>query len=265
VDLFAVGTDKQMYHRYLDSKGVWQPKEFEPLSGSFSGLAPAVACFDASHGLGATVHVYAIGNDKQMYHKFLDSNGVWHPHKTADWDALGGVYNSAPAAVGVNNVVLRYFGVGTKNDMYQGSYGGSYNSIGGKFSTFPAAIAGGNCDASVRLLCNIYVFATGADNKVHYSSIPMEGTGAFSAWKSLGGPCSSAPAAGTTWSLADGSDTTIHIVALSLSPSGPPYNEVLHKSFSQSGATIVWQPSETGWESLGGAGSEFGATGFEIF
>jgi hypothetical protein len=46
-----------------------------------------------------------------------------------------------------------------------------------------------------------------------------------------------------------GSDAEIHIVVLS---AASPVGECLHKSFGQSGGAVVWHPSKTGWDSLGG-------------
>jgi hypothetical protein len=76
VDVFAVGTDNQRYHRYLDKKGDWQPSTWEALGGIFIG-PPAVSGLNVGDyplNYGGTVNVLAIGADNQMYHKLLDGS-----------------------------------------------------------------------------------------------------------------------------------------------------------------------------------------------
>jgi hypothetical protein len=262
LDVFAVrqaglNTPLLVYHRYLDGKGVWQQSDWESLGSpaeqtpGFMGVRPAVV---AQSVWQRTVYVFAVGQDNKMYRESWNGE-AWQPAKTAPWDSLGGTYMGPAAAVSTNDADLVYFAVGTDNEMQQVSDGSIYEtgSLGGKFASLPAAFFGGYCDGPPpKLLCNFFVLGLDTDNEVRCIGAMLDGdefpTTPWKAWQRLG-KGESAPAGATTWS-GDGSDTTIHIVVLGQAD-GTGLS-VLHKSFSQApGAIGVWDPSETGWHSLG--------------
>jgi hypothetical protein len=85
VDVFALGTDNQVYHRSKSLFGPWQPA-WEALGGVFTS-APATDWVSLADNDSA-VHVVAIGTDNAIYHKYFDGT-TWHPSKTG-WESLGG-------------------------------------------------------------------------------------------------------------------------------------------------------------------------------
>ena len=87
LDIFALGTDDQMYHKAWN--GAWFPSAtgWEALGGKFDS-APAVAAWGANR-----LDIFALGTDDQMYHKAW--NGAWFPSATG-WEALGGKFDPAP-------------------------------------------------------------------------------------------------------------------------------------------------------------------------
>jgi len=104
---------------------------------------------------------------------------------------LGGNFISSPAAVALSNSIM-VFGVQTDRAMYSsttnrttlGDVYGSWTSLGGIFTSAPAAVAGG--------LGQVDVFARDANFQLAHSS--WNGT-AWSDWENLGGSLASAPVA----------------------------------------------------------------------
>ncbi len=90
LDIFGIGFDNQMYHKWFDG-GEWGPShtDWDPLGGVFDS-APAVVSWGSGR-----LDIFGIGFDNQMYHKWFDG-GEWGPSHT-DWDPLGGVFSSPPA------------------------------------------------------------------------------------------------------------------------------------------------------------------------
>jgi hypothetical protein len=67
------------------------------------------------------------GADNQMYHN-------WYEAGWGGWEALGGVFISAPTAVSWGKGRLDLFGLGTDNQMYHNWYEGGWESLGGSFA-----------------------------------------------------------------------------------------------------------------------------------
>ena len=86
LDIFGLGTDYQMYHKYWDGSK-WGPSAtgWEPLGGVFSS-PPAVAAWSANR-----LDIFGLGTDRQMYHKYWDGS-KWGPSATG-WEPLGGVFS----------------------------------------------------------------------------------------------------------------------------------------------------------------------------
>jgi hypothetical protein len=89
LDIFGIGTDNAMYHKYWSDAG-WQPARFEPLGGSFNST-PAAVCWGADR-----IDVFCLGADNSMFHKALTATGVGATGATgANWEALGGIFDPA--------------------------------------------------------------------------------------------------------------------------------------------------------------------------
>jgi len=91
VDVFALGTDNQMYHKSKYYWGGWDA-DWQGLGGTFTS-APACGAvgFPTSNvSTVSEVHVVALGTDNQMYHKYFDG-ATWHP-SLSGWEGLGGTF-----------------------------------------------------------------------------------------------------------------------------------------------------------------------------
>ncbi len=104
LDIFGIGTDNQMYHKWWDGK--WGPSQtdWDPLGGVFSS-PPAVASWGSGR-----LDIFGIGFDNQMYHKWRDGT-EWGPSHT-DWDPLGGSFISPPAVASWGSGRLDIFELG---------------------------------------------------------------------------------------------------------------------------------------------------------
>ena len=90
MDLFYVGNDNAVYHKYFDS-GAWGPSitNWESLGGSVRSIYSPITAVSWGPG---RLDLFYVGNDNAVYHKYFDS-GAWGPSMT-DWEALGGEANS---------------------------------------------------------------------------------------------------------------------------------------------------------------------------
>ncbi len=85
IDVFARGSDLQLYHRWWSSGIGWSA--WEALGGGLSS-APAVASCSPGH-----LDVYVRGTDNALWHRSLNG-AAW-----SVWSSLGGAWTSSPAAV----------------------------------------------------------------------------------------------------------------------------------------------------------------------
>src|SRR5262249_15548925 len=128
LDIFALGTDNQMYHKNSHfalslpgpGPGPWYPSQTawdEPLGGVFNSQ-PAVV----SRGVGS-LDMFALGTDNPLYNKAGDGESP----SQASWEALGGVFNSQPAAVARGSNRVDIFALGTDNQMYHKAWDGAWH------------------------------------------------------------------------------------------------------------------------------------------
>jgi hypothetical protein len=116
------------------------PPPFEYTGASWAGT-PVVSW--ASNRL----DIFGLGVDNDMFHKWWDGSN-WGPSQT-DWQSLGGIFNSPPAAVSWAPNRLDIFGLGVNNDMFHKWWDGSnwgpsqtdWEWLGGTFNSPPAAVS----------------------------------------------------------------------------------------------------------------------------
>jgi len=166
---------------------------------------------------------FGLGTDNAVYHKAWTGTG-WQ----ADWESLGGTFNSAPTAIAWGANRLDVFGLGTDNAMYHKAWTGAawqadWENLGGTFASAPAAVAWG--------ANRLDIFGLGTDNAMYHKA--WTGAAWQVDWENLGGTFNSAPAA-VAWG-----ENRLDIFGLGTD------NAMYHKAWT--GA--AWQVD---WENLGG-------------
>jgi hypothetical protein len=177
LDIFALGLDKQMFHKFFDR--VWGPSPtgWEALGGGFTSR-PAVVSWAPGR-----LDIFALGLDDQMFHKFFD-NG-WGPSPTG-WEPLGGRFNSPPVAVSWAPGRLDIFALGLDNQMFHKffdkGWGPSlteWEPLGGRFNSAPAAVSW----APDRL----DIFALGLDDQMFHKFFDKGWGPSLTEWEAIGG------------------------------------------------------------------------------
>merc|ERR1711939_691882 len=121
LDLFGLGTDNQVYHKFWDAKdgSVWRPsaRGWEALGGTFTDSPTAVSWGPSR------LDLFGLGTDNQVYHKSWDAKDgrVWRP-SIQNWETLGGTFTDSPTAVSWGPSRLDLFGLGTDNQVYHKSW-----------------------------------------------------------------------------------------------------------------------------------------------
>lgn len=84
LDIFGLGTDNGMYHKYWTPGSGWGPSQtgWENLGGVFNS-APEIVAWSTNR-----LDIFGLGTDNQMYHKAWTGSS-W----TSGWKGLGGVFN----------------------------------------------------------------------------------------------------------------------------------------------------------------------------
>jgi hypothetical protein len=113
-----------------------------------------------------------------MYHKWF--NGLdWGPR---DWEPLGGVFTSPPAAVSWGLNRLDIFGLGQDHSIFHKSWDGSnwgpWEPLGGVFTSLPAAVSWGPN--------RLDIFGLGQDHGMYHKWWDGSTWGP-SGWEPLGG------------------------------------------------------------------------------
>ena len=176
LDVFAVGSDAQMYHRWFDG-GQWNG--WEAQKGVFQS-SPASVSWGADR-----LDVFGRGADGALWHEWWDG-ARWN-----GWEPLGGALGSGPdvASWGLNR--LDVFVRGTDGQLWHKWWDGAawspWESLGGVLTSDPTAVSWG-----ANLLD---VFVRGADNQLWHRW--FDG-GAWGAWEPLGGQLTSGPDA-SSW------------------------------------------------------------------
>jgi repeat uncharacterized protein DUF346 len=172
LDVFGVGPDSALYHRWWD--GSWHA--WELLGGKLTS-GPAAVSWGPNR-----IDVVARGGDNAVWHKWFD--GAWH-----NWESLGGQASSPPAIASWAPGRLDVFVAGTDKRLYHKYFDGGWHdwlSLGGSLTSGPAAVSWGPN--------RIDVVARGGDNAVWH----IWWDSGWHAWESLGGEISYRPGA-SSW------------------------------------------------------------------
>ncbi|HEY5183716.1 MAG TPA: hypothetical protein VIM19_02160 [Actinomycetes bacterium] len=175
LDVFTIGTDSALWHRWWDgsSWGGW-----ESLGGLLESEPVAVSWAPNR------IDVFALGTDHALWHRWWDGSS-W-----GGWESLGGILMGTPAAVAWDTDRLDIFGVGTDRALWHrwwdGSSWGGWESLGGILRSAPT-VASWNRN-------RLDVFATGTDSACWHRW--WDGS-SWGGWESLGGICG--PITATSW------------------------------------------------------------------
>jgi hypothetical protein len=207
-----------------------------------------------------TVNLFARSYDLSLIYKSF--NNTW-----SNWQSLGGILSSAPAATSSANGKLNVFVRGSDNALwYKTSTNGvwsDWQSLGGALSSAPAVASWGGD--------RLDVFVRGTDNALWH----LYFDGSWSAWESLGGVLSSSPSVASwgngrldvfaratdnaLWHLYfDGSWSAWESLGgvLSSSPSVASWGNGRLDVFARGTDNALWHlyfdGSWSAWESLGG-------------
>jgi peroxiredoxin len=165
LDVFMVGTDHALWHKWYQSGLGWSA--WESLGGSLTSSPAAVSW---SNG---RIDVFARGSDGTLQHKWF--SGGW-----SGWESLGGQLASGtgPAVSSWAPGRLDIFTTGTdgalKHLWFSGGWS-NWESLGGSLTSSPAAVSWG--------AGRIDVFARGSDGIVNHKWFSAGWYG----WESLGG------------------------------------------------------------------------------
>jgi hypothetical protein len=178
-----VVADLQTYYPPTTSTGGWSNGGWGALSSLGGilapGTGPAVCAQDAN-----SLDVFVVGTDYALWHRHYQSASGW-----GNWESLGGILTSSPAAASPASGKIDVFVRGTDSGLWQLEYSNngwhSWTSLGGIMypGTGPAASSWGSG--------RLDVFVVGTDLGLWHQGY----NGAWSGWESLGGILTSSPAA----------------------------------------------------------------------
>lgn len=172
IDVFARGTDAQLWHRWFG--GTWS--RWEPLGGTLTS-APTVA----SWGPGR-LDVFARGSANQLIHRYYENR--W-----SAWETLGGTLDSAPSAsswgAGRLDVFARASSGALAHIPFALPWGawGRWETLGGVLNGAPGAVSW--------YANRIDVFVRGTNDHLYQRTF----AGAWAYWADLGGTITAPPAA----------------------------------------------------------------------
>ncbi|MFI6638247.1 Dot/Icm T4SS effector Zinc-dependent metalloprotease LegP [Streptomyces sp. NPDC050504] len=229
LDLFGIGTDSALHHKWW--QGAWGPgvTQWESLGGTCLSRPTALAW---SHD---RLDVFVTGTDSALFHKWWDGN-AWGPG-VKDWESLGGICTSDPEAVSWGPDRLDLFVTGTNSAMFHKWWDGKawgpslkgWESLGGICLGRPVAVSWG--------ANRIDLFTVGTDSALYHKWWDGNAWGpSVQVWESLGGICTGQPVA-VSWGqnrldlFVVGTDSALY-----------------HKWWDGN----AWGPGLKQWESLGG-------------
>lgn len=127
LEIFAVGSDNELYHRWQDRPNAGWSGSWESLGGKWPDNSDPVVVNNSDGRL----EVFMVGNDRSLYHRWQESpGGRW----SSNWESLGGKWRGGDkkeVVVVINSDGrLEVFMVGTNKELYhrwQESPGGRWH------------------------------------------------------------------------------------------------------------------------------------------
>ncbi len=231
LDVFVLGTDRALYHKWWDGSG-WGPSvtDYEYMGGVCTSI-PQVVAWEPNR-----LDVFVTGTDSALYHKWWDGSG-WGPSVT-NYEYMGGVCVGEPRVVSWGPNRLDVFVLGTDRALYHKWWDGSgwgpsvtdYEYMGGVCVGQPEVVSWGPN--------RLDVFVVGTDRALYHKWWDGSGWGpSVTGYERLGGVCMSAPRA-VAWGP---NRLDVFVVGTD--------GALYHKWWDGS----AWGPSVTDFEYMGGA------------
>ena len=126
LDVFVLGTDNAVYHKWWDGDRGRGPGSSTSAASALP--RPRVVAWGQNR-----LDLFVIGTDSALYHKWYDGSS-W----SADWEYLGGVCTTAPTVVSWGADRLDVFVLGTDSALYHKWWDGSADLVTGS-STWAAS------------------------------------------------------------------------------------------------------------------------------
>jgi hypothetical protein len=145
LDIFVIGTDAALYHKYWSPSTGWGPSigGYERLGGVILGNPMTVSwAFER-------LDIFVIGTDRALYHKYWSPSTGWGP-SVNDYERLGGVIVGSPTVVSWGPERLDIFVRGTDLALYHkywspttgwGPSVNDYERLGGVIVADPVAVS----------------------------------------------------------------------------------------------------------------------------
>ncbi|GGX84813.1 zinc metalloprotease [Massilia dura] len=230
LDVFVLGTDRALYHKWWDGAG-WGPSVtgYEHMGGVCTSVPQAVAWGPNR------LDVFVTGTDSALYHKWFDGSG-WGPSLTG-YENMGGICSGDPRIVSWGPNRLDVFVLGTNRALFHKWFDGTawgpsltgYEDMGGICIGQPEIVSWGPN--------RLDVFVIGTDRALYHKWFDGTAWGPSpTGYERLGGICMSAPRA-VAWGpnrldvFVTGTDGALY-----------------HKWWDGS----AWGPSADGFERMGG-------------
>jgi hypothetical protein len=177
VEVFARGTDNNLYHRWL-AGGNWVA--WDALGGPVDSDPAAVASFDM-------VHFFVRGTGNNILHRFwVSGEPFWRP----GWEDLGGQWKGSPDAASITRGHWEVFTRGLDDAIWHNYF------VNGRWSGWrslgkPSVGVDSDPAATASPAGNVYLFVRGADHQIWFRWLDLDGR--WRDWESLGGQAIGSP------------------------------------------------------------------------
>jgi Pregnancy-associated plasma protein-A/Repeat of unknown function (DUF346) len=187
LDVFVLGTDRAMYHKWWDG-AAWGPSVtgYEYMGGTCESM-PQVVAWGSNR-----LDVFVTGTDSALYHKWWDGS-AWGP-STTGYEYMGGVCIGEPRIVSWGSDRLDVFVLGTDRALYHKWWDGS--AWGPSLTDFE--YMGGTCLGQPEIVAwgpnRLDVFVIGTDRALYHKWWDGSTWGpSLTGYERLGGVCASSP------------------------------------------------------------------------